>query len=475
MLLLILHIALVTVFSIRILVRNDLEASGRLAWLVILLLFPYLGVVIYWLFGENNIGRQTTAKYQTIFTQMRHDYPQLISHGQQNEQQIELPYRPAFAYAASINGFHTQSNNQAELMASAAQARERLLADLERAQHCINILYYIWLADHTGINVAKALIRAAQRGVTCRVLVDGLGSRRFVNSDYWQRMKSAGVQLAVTFPINRPIKTILTSRLDLRNHRKITLIDNNVLYCGSQNCADPEFRIKARFAPWVDILLRFEGAIVSQMQLLFASDWLIAGGQPINENLPSQPVTLSGFAAQVVADGPTERKDSSPQLFVSLFNCARRSITLSTPYFVPDHTTIEALCAAAWRGIKVTLIFPQRNDSWIVSAASRSHYANLLKAGVQIYEFRHGLLHAKTLTIDEKISYIGSTNLDLRSFNLNYENNILLQDSDTTAAIYQRQQDYISQSKPIDLEHITHWSLLRRIWQNVIATIGPIL
>lgn len=123
----------------------------------------------------------------------------------------------------------------------------------------------------------------------------------------------------------------------------------------------------------------------------------------------------------------------------------------------------------------MTLIFPQRNDSWVVSAASRSHYRRLLKAGVTIYEFRSGLLHAKTLTIDGKISYIGSTNLDLRSFNLNYENNILLQDSVTTAAIYQRQQDYINQSDLVTEQQVTTWPALRRIWQNIIATIGPVL
>ena len=479
MLLLALHICLVTAFSIRILLRDDLEANSRLAWFVVLLLFPYFGTVIYWLFGENNISKRGTEKYRAVFAKMRNDYPRFISSIQQNKQQdeqpIKLPYRPAFTYAASINGFHTQLGNSAELMADADDARARLLSDIDNAQHNIDILYYIWLADHTGINVTNALIRAVQRGVRCRVMADGLGSRQFIKSDYWQQMKNAGVKLAVAFPINHPVKTILTSRLDLRNHRKITLIDNKIVYCGSQNCADPEFRIKARFAPWVDILLRFEGPVVTQMQLLFASDWSVATGEVLNEKINPSTANPHGFPAQVVGDGPTERKDSCPQLFVTLFNNAQHSIILSTPYFVPDHTTIESLYAAAWRGVKVTLIFPQRNDSWVVSAASRSHYRRLLKAGVTIYEFRSGLLHAKTLTIDGKISYIGSTNLDLRSFNLNYENNILLQDSVTTAAIYQRQQDYINQSDLVTEQQVTTWPALHRIWQNIIATIGPVL
>ncbi|TNH08926.1 cardiolipin synthase [Testudinibacter sp. TR-2022] len=489
MLLLTLHICLVVVFSIRILLRDDLEATSRLAWFVILIIFPYFGAGLYWLFGENNIGQAISKKYHAIFAEMRLNFPQLISTKQQNESQIDLPYRAAFAYAASINGFHTLPDNRAELMPDADQARARLLNDVEQAQHNIDILYYIWLADHTGIHLANALIRAAKRGVTCRVMVDGLGSRQFVRSSYWQQMQAAGVQLAIAFPIDHPLKTIITGRLDLRNHRKITLIDNKIVYCGSQNCADPEFRVKARFAPWVDILLRFEGAVVRQMQLLFTSDWLVATGKTALDELPSSKDSISdkdsiveqistntsGFAAQVVGDGPTERKDSCPQLFVTLFHSAQHEIALSTPYFVPDHTTIEAICAAAWRGVKVSLIFPQRNDSWVVSAASRSHYYRLLQAGVAIYEFKNGLLHAKTLTIDGKVSYIGSTNLDLRSFNLNYENNILLQDNELTAAIYQRQQDYIAQSIAITQQQVGQWSVLRRIWQNIVATIGPIL
>ena len=325
MLLLALHICLVTAFSIRILLRDDLEANSRLAWFVVLLLFPYFGTVIYWLFGENNISKRGTEKYRAVFAKMRNDYPRFISSIQQNKQQdeqpIKLPYRPAFTYAASINGFHTQLGNSAELMADADDARARLLSDIDNAQHNIDILYYIWLADHTGINVTNALIRAVQRGVRCRVMADGLGSRQFIKSDYWQQMKNAGVKLAVAFPINHPVKTILTSRLDLRNHRKITLIDNKIVYCGSQNCADPEFRIKARFAPWVDILLRFEGPVVTQMQLLFASDWSVATGEVLNEKINPSTANPHGFPAQVVGDGPTERKDSCPQLFVTVF-CA---------------------------------------------------------------------------------------------------------------------------------------------------------
>jgi cardiolipin synthase len=162
-------------------------------------------------------------------------------------------------------------------------------------------------------------------------------------------------------------------------------------------------------------------------------------------------------------------------LFSSLIACAQHELVLSTPYFVPDATVLGALCSAAHRGVRVTLIFPKRNDSWVVAAASRSYYRTLLTAGCEIHEFKGGLLHAKTLTIDDKITFVGSSNLDLRSFDLNYENNILLQDTTTTLNVRARQESYTSQSEAIGLEQVLNWPRHMRIWHNVIATFGPVL
>lgn len=223
-------------------------------------------------------------------------------------------------------------------------------------------------------------------------------------------------------------------------------------------------------------MLRFEGPVVAQNQLLFASDWMQATGDSLDE-IPLVEVepAADGFAALVMGVGPTERRGATPQLFSNLFACTEYTLTLTTPYFVPDATVVEALCAAAHRGVAVTLIFPKVNDSWIVAAASRSYYRRLLDAGCVIYEHREGLLHSKTLTMDGKVSLIGSSNLDLRSFDLNYENNMLLQDEAITQAISERQQEYIEQSDQVMLPTVLTWRYYRRVWNNVIATIGPVL
>ncbi len=473
--LLIAHTIVVVSLTLRILLRDDLSPPARLAWIIVLILLPVAGTVAYFLFGEINLGRRAHAIQLTVRDEIYRSGAALMGDPGTIEAQIVPQFQPVAAYAASINGFQPVMGNAAQLMADATDTRKRMVADIDAATDHINALYYIWLGDRTGIELAEALIRAAGRGVTCRAMADGLGSRALIGSGLWQRMKEAGVHLAVALPLNRPIRTLLTSRIDLRNHRKITVIDGAITYCGSRNSADAEFLPKAKYAPWVDIMLRLTGPVVLQNQLLFASDWMRATGEPPETILRPAPPMPGGFAAQAMGHGPTERRGSTPQLFATAMGCARQSLTISTPYFVPDATVLEALCATAHRGVRVILILPARNDSWIVAAASRSYYRRLLEAGCVIHEYQGGLLHAKTLTMDDAVCLIGSSNLDLRSFDLNYENNILLQDANITQAVRARQDDYIAQSAPVTTADVAAWPYHIRIWHNVIATIGPIL
>lgn len=470
-----LHILLVLSFTIRILLRDDLSPPVRLAWFIVLNVLPYVGIAIYFLFGEVDLGHRADKRHKEIFDEIHENAQQFMGRPADVDHLIDPEYRNGFHYAGSINGFYPIAGNSATLMEDAAATRESMIADIDAAQEYVHVLYYIWLDDHTGTALANALIRAAQRGVQCRAMADGLGSHKFIKSQLWKRMKDSGVQLAVALPINKPVRTLLTSRLDLRNHRKITIIDGKVTYCGSRNSADPEFLVKAKYAPWVDIMLRLTGPIVTQNQLLFISDWMQATDERIDDFELKAETAEDGFPAQVMGDGPTERKGATPQLFACLIATARFELTLSTPYFVPDETVLEALRAAAYRGVKVTLIFPKINDSWIVAAASRSHYFKLLEAGCDLFEFKGGLLHAKTLTMDKKITLIGSSNLDLRSFDLNYENNILLQDKAITQAVFGRQQQYLESSEQVRFETVSNWSYLQRIKNNIIATVSPIL
>lgn len=182
-----------------------------------------------------------------------------------------------------------------------------------------------------------------------------------------------------------------------------------------------------------------------------------------------------GFPAQVIATGPTVRNSAMPETFITLMFAARKKLVITTPYYVPNESMQAALCAAASRGVETTIVFPARNDSWQVAAASNSYYRELLMAGVNIHEYAGGLLHTKSMTIDDDITLIGSANMDRRSFDLNYENNILVCDAALTAAVRERQEQYLALSKPVHLKEVEAWPVWRRFWNNFLGMLGPVL
>ena len=187
--------------------------------------------------------------------------------------------------------------------------------------------------------------------------------------------------------------------------------------------------------------------------------------------LPCEP----GLTAQVIGTGPTVYNSAMPEVFETLLYTARRELFITTPYYVPDEAMQAALCASARRGVVTTVIFPAKNDSWIVGAASRSYYTELLAAGVRIFEYLGGLLHAKSLTLDGDLTLIGSANMDRRSFELNYENNILFYDPVLTAEVRRRQDFYLAQSREVTADIVARWPMIRRLWNNAIAMLGPVL
>jgi cardiolipin synthase len=387
-----------------------------------------------------------------------------------------VPYAHLFQTGQSITGLAPVGGNSGALMRDSDATIDAMVADIDAARDHVHLLFYIWLPDNNGCRVAEALKRAAARGVVCRAMADDLGSRRMISSEHWRAMASAGVHLARALPIGNPLLRVITGRIDLRNHRKIVVIDDRITYCGSQNCADPEFLVKAKYAPWVDAVIRFEGPVARQNQILFTADWMAHTDEDLRELL-RRPVAAagSGLPAQVIGTGPTLRASAMPEMFEALIYAARRELVITTPYYVPDEAMQAALCASARRGVATTIVFPARNDSWVVSAASRSYYADLLAAGVRIFEYVGGLLHTKSLTLDGEITLIGSANMDRRSFELNFENNILFWEPALTADVRRRQESYIAKSVAVSADLVERWSWRRRLWNNSLAILGPVL
>jgi cardiolipin synthase len=254
------------------------------------------------------------------------------------------------------------------------------------------------------------------------------------------------------------------------------VVDNAIAWCGSQNCADPEFRIKPRYAPWVDIMSRWEGPVAQHCQYLFVSDWTAEGGEDISALLASNGTPRMGsVVAQVLGTGPTAEFDAMPACFSELIHSARAELVITTPYFVPDEQLLFALTSAGRRGIHTQMLFPKRNDNWIVAGASRSYYRDLIDAGVEIYEFRPGLLHSKTMIVDGRVGLIGSANLDRRSFELNFENNILFEDAAFAAAVRARQDEYLADCDRVTRADVDRYGIGLRLWQNLLATLSPML
>jgi cardiolipin synthase len=459
----------------RAILRPHREPASRLAWVLVILIVPIVGIIAYLLLGETRVSYARRQRGRDINERL----PRPKSDESSSRILAECPYDAPFALARGFDGLGPTGGNRAHLAADSNVAIDAMVEDVDAAKATVHLCAYIWLADTNGCKVKDALIRAAKRGVKVRALADALGSRLFIRSQHWRELCESGAEMRVALPVGNPLWTVIRGRVDLRNHRKQLIIDNCIAWCGSQNVADPEFRIKPRYAPWVDVMTRWEGPVAQHCQFLFVSDWIGDGGEDIShllsEPCPAAVRQKGKIIAQAFGTGPTVRFDAMPSTFAELIHASRRELVITTPYFVPDDQVLSALTSAARRGVDTILALPKRNDSMIVAATSRSYYRDLISAGVKLFEYHCGLLHAKTMIVDRHIGLIGSANLDRRSFELNFENNILFADDEFAAVIRARQDVFLGDSDPVTAEWVDGFNLAQRLWQNSVAMVSPIL
>ena len=460
-------------FIIRALLRSGLTPSARLAWVTAISVLPGVGIGAYFLFGEVRLERAKRERMREVRNQL------LEAQATRPDLAMEVtgPARPSFAAGQAISGFQPIAGNRLSLLPEGDAMMEDMFTAIDAATSHVHVLFYIWLPDTTGTRMAEALCRAARRGVACRVLVDDHGARHLVRSSLWRQMEGSGVALERAAPVGNPFISLLFKRIDLRNHRKIVVVDNHLSWVGSRNCADAAFAIKPRFAPWVDIQLRMEGPVVRQQQAVFLHDWMTHHSENLSALLadPEQTPDAGPVVAQVIASGPDDIYTTPSDVLRAMIYAATDRLILTTPYYVPDQPLHTAICSAAERGVRVRLILPARNDSRIVGAASESLYPDLLRAGVEIYLFRPGLIHSKIVTVDGAFGMVGTANLDHRSFDLNYENGLLIHCPEVMAALDARQQSYISRASQIDRADVARWSLIRRLRNNTVALASPLL
>lgn len=445
--------------------------TSALSWLAVIFAIPWPGLALYGVFGAHRLGRARAQRRRAVVQSMPDLDRLAAAAGHVERPELTDAQQPLINIAMNMGAMPILGGNETELLARTENVIDRLVDDIDHARRHVHLLFYIYRDDQTGRRLADALCRAAARGVDCRVLVDAVGSWRVVGS-LPQRFDDAGVRFALALPVN-PIRRKF-ARIDLRNHRKLAVIDGRVGYAGSQNIVDPDYGTK-RLA-WHDLMLRFTGPAVLHLQRVFLEDWHTEHGElPAGPDILPNPQRAGEATIQVVPSGPTYPVESFQHLVIEALNSVRRRLIITTPYFVPDEASLLALKLAVMRGARVDLVVPRQIDHPLVAAAMASYYAELLEAGVQVHVFRDGLLHSKSITVDDAVALVGSANFDIRSFHLNFELNLLLFGPRPTGELRFIQQHYIDQSHPLDLHAWQNRPAWRATVENMARLLSPLL
>ena len=469
------HFLVVTLFIIVIIsVRRPVGVA--FAWIFIVMTFPLLGIGLYILIGERPVGRSLMRKIE----RMSKDYVLLTEKMRQrfldDRQHLPLEGRALSLLAESQNGSPAIAGNQIELYTNSLEILQKFIDAINGAKKSLHLEFYIWALGGDADRVGEALIAAAQRGVACRVLLDSLGSKDWLKSKWPKRFRNVGIAITEALPIQ--IGRFQFRRADIRLHRKIFVIDGVVAWTGSMNMVDPRtFKQDSGVGEWVDALVRIEGPVVSQFDLTFLFDWSVAtaGIRKFNEPNLDIPAPAGEALAQEFASGPVYRDDILYQVLLSAIMDAREELTITTPYFGPDDGLIQALMAAANRGVKVTLIVPKLNDSTLVAWSSRSMYGDLLNAGVNIAEFHGGLLHTKSMLIDKRIAIFGSVNFDQRSLRLNFEISLIVYNEVFCKKLEKLVEVYLGQSDFVNPEAWSKKPRWRTLLENAAHLASPLL
>ncbi|MCC5829884.1 MAG: cardiolipin synthase [Phycisphaeraceae bacterium] len=462
-----------------VILRRRIDPSVALAWLMIVFFQPFIGLVVYLLVGERRLGRKRRRIYRQVRLSARSEKRAAAQYQYVTRPEVSQEAMPIILQAERYGGFPILGGNRVDLITETDVMIDRLINDIRKAKHHVHLLFYIYGNDGTGKRVADALIEARRRGVACRVIADHQGSRPFFRwSGIAGRLRRHGVDVVRAQPVNLIRRNL--GRIDLRNHRKLAVIDGLIGYAGSQNVVDPDYGHR-RVGPWHDVMARFEGPVVGDLQTVFVEDWGYETSEELNGDEVFPELTSRGvMAAQVIATGPgsntvADRGEVLPRLFMSAVNTAQRRIIITTPYLIMDDTTLLSLALAVDRGVRVDIVVPRKADQWLVHTAGQFYYQGLLEAGINLYLHQTGLLHSKTITVDDNFCLVGSTNLDRRSFYLNFELTVAMYGHEITRQMRFMQTGYINESVPLQIEQWRQRPIARKYAQAAAALFSPLL
>lgn len=448
-----------------------------LAWLLGVTLIPVLGPLFFILFGrEHHLPRLPRKKVRAD----RVIAPLLDSSldplRRDPDRPLPLPekVRWPFSVAQRVGSNPLTGGNRLRLLRTPEEKYEAMLADIRTAAHHVHLEYFTLRDDKTGSRLAGALTERARAGVQVRMLVDGLGSIK-LSRRYISALKAEGVRFAWFHPLN---PFLGRWSLNIRNHRKICLIDGRIGYLGGINLGDEHLGRLTWSGPWHDLAIRLEGPAVQSLQRVFSEDWHFSGGELLTgpEFFPEADSSPPGALVQIVNSMPSDDVVTElHQIYFSLLSSARRRAWLMTPYFLPDAIIQTALANLALGGVDVRVVVSRRIPEWLVGRAARSFFPQMVEAGVRIFRFRpDATLHAKALLVDDGPMMVGSANLDMRSFRINFETGALIHDPDFMRELEGYFQEKMHDSRELTLEHVLARGWPARTWDAVARLAAPL-
>ena len=464
---------IIRIFSLLLIPRRH-SPSTATAWLLVILLWPWPGIIAYSFFGTNVLPKRRMERHNAALSRLQDFRDRLRAHHPGAARPALPPSLAATANLAENLGYlNAVQGNSVRGVTSAEEFIEALAAEIDAATSEVSLLYYIFNDDIYGRKVIDACRRAARRGVTVRMLLDSVGSRDFLRSALKNDIRRDGVNVTEALPVR--FYRVKAARFDLRNHRKLAIIDRRVAFTGSHNVTAPSYGRSDRML-WMDVSLILEGPVVRQLESVFLEDWYVETGELLDTpHLFSPPPTPGNACLQTVPSGPSDSTENYQRLIIASIIGAQQQVTITTPYLIPDEGMLQAIEVARLRGVKVRLVIPAKSDQIIVGYASRAYYSEFLRRGVDIWLYGKGLLHSKTMTVDEDLGFVGSSNFDIRSFSLNFEINMILYGAHENAAVHRLQRLYICDSHRLTAEEWQKRGHVSMALESVTKLLSPLL
>ena len=461
-------------FSIIFLEHKD--ASSAWAWLMVLLFIPILGFFLYLIFGKPLNKRQiftwdTKSKLgvkKAVQAQMRDiEEDQFVFKDDRLAQ-----YKDLYYLHLRNNDAILTLDNQVEIFKDGNDKFNALISDLEKAKDHIHLLYYIIRHDALGQRIADILIKKVNEGVEVRLLYDDMGSRR-LSRRYIRRLRNAGAHVESFFPSKIPK---VNFKINYRNHRKLAIIDGKIGYIGGFNIGDEYLGESKKFGYWRDTHLKISGNAVLNMQTRFILDWNQASREDIlYEDRFYCAVPKGDVGVQIVSSGPESDWEQIKNGYIKMIMSAKEKIYIQTPYFIPDESLRDALRIAALSGVEVNIMIPNKPDHPFVYWATLSHIGDMLNAGAKVFIYQKGFMHAKTIVIDGKIASVGTANIDVRSFRLNFEVNAFLYDFELAKRLVDAFEEDVLHSTQMTKKLYVRRSLGIRFKESISRLLSPVL